>query len=367
MSNRTVRACPSVSIAPGLDDHSCARRPRESRDERDGRGQDQRARRGHDHHGQRANGVAAQGPGRARHEQRRGKEEPGVAIGHAHERRPVRLGLLHQPHERRIGALDRRPVRSYVERRAGVRGSAQHGHAAADRHRQRLPAERARIDDGLTVDDGAVDRHDLPTAHDDDVAHLHLLDRYLLQAAADAALGDLGSALHQRGQLSACSGRGHILDRRPAREHQADKQPGELFAEQQRADHRYQRDRVDAHVAVDDDRAHDLAGQLDGQQNHRGPPDLVSQRRRRRRDAALRRPRAPAMRMRQGCGRDARRATPRGDREDRYPPSGRPRLAQGMPRRAHGPSVAPAPGWHIRSFGARRPGEAATLQWSVAA
>ena len=45
--------------------------------------------------------------------------------------------------------------------------------------------------------DGAVDWHHLPGAHDHEIARLHLLDRHLLDVPADAALGDLGGALHR--------------------------------------------------------------------------------------------------------------------------------------------------------------------------
>ena len=262
--------------AGALDDHPVAGGAREAGDERDRRREDQRARRGDDDDRQCTDGVAADRPREAGDDQRRGQEEPGVPVGHPHERRPVRLRLLDQPDERRVGALGRGPVGANVKRGAGVRRPAQHRHPRADRHGQRLAAQRARVDDSLPPDHGAVDRHDLAGSHDYDVARLDLGDRHLLELLADAQLRDLGSALDQRRQLPARAGRGDVLERRAPREHQADDHPSELLPERQRPDHRNERDRVDTHVMVNDHRAHHLERELGSQQRHRSPPHILA-------------------------------------------------------------------------------------------
>ena len=134
--------------------------------------------------------------------------------------------------------------------------------------------------------DRAVDRHDLAGPHDDDVAGLDLLDRDLLEAVADAQLRDLRRALDQRGQLAARARRGDRLERRAAGEHQPDDDAGELLAERERADHRDQRDRVDAQAVLDDDRAADLDRELGGEQRDAPPTPRPRQPRRTRTAAA---------------------------------------------------------------------------------
>ena len=95
--------------AAALDHDPGPRGAREARHERDRRGEDERARRRDDEDRERPDRVARGRPGDVGDEQRRGQEERGVAVGHADERRPLALGLLDEPHERRVGALGRRP------------------------------------------------------------------------------------------------------------------------------------------------------------------------------------------------------------------------------------------------------------------
>ena len=79
---------PPLTITP-------ARAARESPgDQRDRRGEDQRARRGDDQHRDGADRIAADQPGPQRHGERQRQEEQRVAVGEAHERRPLGLGLL---------------------------------------------------------------------------------------------------------------------------------------------------------------------------------------------------------------------------------------------------------------------------------
>ena len=159
---------------------------------------------------------------------RRGEEEPGVPVGHPHERRAVRLRLLDQAHERRISALGRGPVGANVKRGAGVSRPAQHRHSRSDRDGQRLAAQRARIDNSLGPDDGPVDRHDLAGSHDHDVARLDLRDGHLLELVANTQLRDLRGALNQRRELAARARRRDVLERRAAK-HQHDPGDGHLL------------------------------------------------------------------------------------------------------------------------------------------
>jgi hypothetical protein len=201
-----ARFAERLDRAGTLDDDPVASGARESGDERDRRGEDQRAGRGDHDDGQRADRVAADRPGEARDDQRRGEKEPGVAVGHPHERRPVRLRLLDQAHERRVRALGRWTVGAHVKRGTGVRRPAQHRHSRSDRDGQRLAAQRARIDHGLGPDDGPVNRYDLSRSHDDDVARPDLGDGHLLDLVSDTQLRDLRCALDQRRELATSAG-----------------------------------------------------------------------------------------------------------------------------------------------------------------
>ena len=219
-------------------------------------------------------------------------------------------GLLDQPHERRVGALGCRPVCPHLERRAGVGRAAEHRHAAPIVTGSGSPLSVLVSTTASALDDGAVDGHDLAGAHDDDVADLHVLDRHLLDLVADAQLRDLRRTLNERRQLPARARRGDVLERRAAREHQPDDQPGELFAERERADHRdsaiVSTPRWRSTITV----RRDLERQLGREQRDGRPPDVVA----RPRPAPARCSSPPTTSAvtatAPGCGRDARSPRP---------------------------------------------------------
>jgi hypothetical protein len=223
--------------AGALDDHPVARRARKPRDKRDRRSEDERAGGRDDHHGQRSYGIAAERPSDPGSGERDGQEDARVAVGHAHQRRPLGLGLLHQAHERGVGALGRRAVRADVERRAGVRRAAQRGHAVPQRHRQRLATERAGVDDCLVADDRAVDGDHFARAHEHDVAPRDRLDRHLLQRRVDVPAPDPWCSFDQSGELAACAAGRRRLECGAAGEHQADHRAGKLLVQRERSNH----------------------------------------------------------------------------------------------------------------------------------
>ena len=167
LSNSTVRASPSVSIAPAPLTITPARAARE-RPETSAIGAARIS-----GHGVATTTTASARTGSPLNAQARpatrivaGRKNAGVAVGHPHERRALRLGLLDQPHERRVRALAGGPVGADVERRAGVCRTAEHRHPARGRLGQRLAAERARVDHRLGADDRSVDRNDLAGPHE---------------------------------------------------------------------------------------------------------------------------------------------------------------------------------------------------------
>jgi len=127
-----------------------------------------------------AHRVATCRPRAARRDQCGGEKERGIAISHAHERRALRLRLFDETHERRVGAFGRGPLGADLERRARVGSATEYRHSRSDRDRQRLAAERARVDHRLTAHDSAIHCHYFPGAHDDDVAGLDPLNGHLL-------------------------------------------------------------------------------------------------------------------------------------------------------------------------------------------
>jgi hypothetical protein len=278
-----------------LDDHTAARGARHAGHQRDRRRENQRARRRDHDDGERALRVAAERPRQARGEHGDGQEDARIAVGHAYERGALRLGLLDQPDQCGVRALGGGTVGAHVERAARIGAAAHHRHSGMERDGQRLAAEGARVHDGLAADDGAVDGNDLSRADEHRVTGLHAVDGDLLERAIDPQLGDARRPLHEERELAARAPGGGGLQGGAAGEHQADERAGELLAERQRADHRDERDRVDAEVMIDHDGAADLEAELGGEQRDRGPPDLV-----------------PGV----GCAHEVQRE-PRPDRDDR--------------------------------------------------
>jgi hypothetical protein len=224
-----------------------------------------------DDHRECAHGIPAHAPRQRRHHEGEGQEETGVTVGHADEGRTLRLRLLDEPDEGRVRALGGRTLGSDVERRAAA-GDAPGG----DGREQRLARQRARVDDGFLAGDGAVHRDDLPRPHDDDVARPDPLDRHLLEGAVATKLRHPRRTLHECGQLTARATRGRRLERGSAGEHQTDDDPGQLLAQGERADHRHERDRVDAEVMADGDGANDLVREVRREHAHCDRPDEVA-------------------------------------------------------------------------------------------
>ena len=192
-------------------------------------------------------------------------EERGVAIGHPDERRPLRLCVFDQSHQRGIRAFGGRVRGLELERRTCIGCTAEHRHPNSDGDWQRLAGQGARVDNRLGAQYRAVHRDHLSGADEHDISGLNLLHRHRLNPPAPSPLSDLGRALHERGQLAPSAARGHVLERGPPGEHQADDNAGELLPEQECADHCHKRDRVHTHVAVDHNRAGDIHRQLHGQ------------------------------------------------------------------------------------------------------
>jgi hypothetical protein len=139
-----------------------------------------------------------------------------MTVRHPHERGALCLGLLDQPHERRVRALAGGTVRADIERSTRVRGAAEDRHPARRGLGQQFAAERARVDHGLGVHDRSVDRYDLARSHHDDIADLYLLNRHLIEPIPDPELSDLRSTLDQRRQLAPPATGGDRLKHNPA-------------------------------------------------------------------------------------------------------------------------------------------------------
>jgi hypothetical protein len=249
---------------------------REARDQCDRRRQDQWARRRDDKHGKRADRIPGDRPGKTRHDHRRRQEEDRITVGEAHERCTLVLGLRHQAHERRIGALGRRPKRPQFESGTGCTRAAAHAAATANRDRQRFAGERRLVDDRLVTHDQTVDRHDLARADEDDLVRDDVADRDLDQIVAAVDERGPWRALDERGQLATRTTVGGLLERVAACEHQRDHCAREVLAERNRTGHREERDRVDADVAAQQ-RTQNRPGQRQEQHRRRRSPQPVGE------------------------------------------------------------------------------------------
>jgi hypothetical protein len=163
---------------------------------------------------------------------------------------PLRLRVPDEADKGCVGALGCRPHGAELEGVGGVGRPAANGAAAAVGGRKRLAGERGLVDDRLAGRDDAVNRDHLAGAHDDDFARGDLVDRHLVDARAAAAVRDPGCTLDELGELAARTTARNLLERVVTREHERNHRAGQVLAEGDRAGHRDERDRIDAHVAA---------------------------------------------------------------------------------------------------------------------
>jgi hypothetical protein len=260
-----------------LDHDPGAGRAGEAGHQRDRRGEDERARGGDDEDGERTDGIPGDRPGGAGDQGRRRQEERRVAVGHAHERRPLALRLLHQPNQRRVSALGGGTQRTHLEGRPGAGGAAPHLAAPMRGHRQRLAGQRRFVDDGLVAQDETVDRDNLARANEHDISRDDVVDRHRFQAILATDERHPRRPLDERAQLAPRAPVGHLLERVAAREHERDHRPGEVLAEGERAGHRDERDRIHADIAAHDHPRH-RDRQRHEQKRRRGRPGQVRRR-----------------------------------------------------------------------------------------
>ena len=258
LSSSTVRVAGELlDDAAALDDHAGTRRSRHARDQRDRRRQDQRARRRDHEDGHRSHRIARHEPADAGEDERRDEHDDRVAVGHAHERRTLLLGVA-----ARAARCRRRCSRWPAGRRA----------ARTPRRRWRVPlrtASPARCSAGsgspVSADSSstatlgrerAVDRHHLPRAHHHDVADRELVDRHDLELARGprrrASVGARSSSAVSARRARRFATASSAL---PPDSMSATTIGREVLAERERAGHRDQRDQVDADVAPQQRRA----------------------------------------------------------------------------------------------------------------
>ena len=112
------------------------------------------------------------------------------------------------------------------------------------------------VEDRHAVHDGAVDRDHVALPDEQPVARFDRVELDLFQPAVAVAHGRARHAGKQRGHVAAGAPLGKTLQILPARIHQRDDDGREMFAEDQRRQHRKRRDDIEADIAppqADDD------------------------------------------------------------------------------------------------------------------
>ena len=223
---------------------------RHARDDGDRHGEDQRTGRRHDEHGDGADGIVGPEPRRGRHRQGDAEEHQGVTVREARHRRPGVLCRLDQTHDPRISALGGRARSEEIESLSDIRRAAHHRLAPPPLHGDRLPRQRRLVEHGEPARHGAVHRHDVALAYQQEVTRHDGIEVHLLKPAVAMAHGEAGQAREERRHLSTRPTFGETLEILAASVHEGDDGGGQLLPEDERRAHREGCDDIEADIAA---------------------------------------------------------------------------------------------------------------------
>ncbi|GIV00565.1 MAG: hypothetical protein KatS3mg014_2180 [Actinomycetota bacterium] len=229
-----------------LHDDPALRGPGDPRHDGDGDREDHRTGRRDHEHRERPHRIAGEPPRRARDRQGRGDEPQRVPVGEPHERRLLRLRLLHEADDARVRALGGGRAGPQVEGGTRVHRAAADLVPSLAHDRHGLARQGRLVQDARLRGEDPVHRHDLPGLHEQQVPGRHVLHRHVVEPAVPVPMGEARRALEERGELALGPTLREVLEGPAARQHQGQHRPRLVLAEGEGPDHREERDQVDA-------------------------------------------------------------------------------------------------------------------------
>ncbi len=153
------------------------------------------------------------------------------------------------PHDSGIGALALCRRRHKHKGLSRVDGAAARRLARASHDRDRLSGESRLVERRVRARKDAVNRKDLPRAHEQPIADRDLRDGNIVHLASAFPMRDAGRTVDEGSDVALCAGDREFLERGAARIHDRHDNGGEKFSERERPDHGQKRNRVHAKTA----------------------------------------------------------------------------------------------------------------------
>ncbi len=232
-----------------LDEDAMPRGPGNARDEGDGSRKDERAGRRGDEHRQGAHGIVGNHPRDGGQRERRRKQQQGIAVRHADERRLRGLGGRHHLDDARIGAVGRRGGGLHLESFPRVDGAASHRFARLAFHRDGLAGQGRFIERSLRGKESSIGRNDLARADEEPVPGSDRVDRHVVEMVADKPVSEARGAVQQVFQIALGASYREIFERVSARIHDGHDDRSEVRSKKDRGPHADEGHGVDAHPA----------------------------------------------------------------------------------------------------------------------
>ena len=245
------------------------------RHEGDRRREDQRARCRHDQDGECRDWRVREDPAERCDPEGDRKEHDRGAIGQARRARTVRLGVLDEPHDPRVRRSCRRTERTDLDRLSGDGRPAADLLVEAAPDGQRLAGQCRLVEYSLAADEGAIHRHDLTGEDQELVAGRDVVGGNIDESTVLPPMCNGRCPPREGRQLAPRTSEGMCVEQLAARQHQRNHEPRRELAEDQRSDHREQRDDVGSELAANHPRG-DADRQRDGGEDECNRPDGVA-------------------------------------------------------------------------------------------
>ena len=234
---------------PSLHQDTATRRPGDARNIGDWSGEDQRARRrGHEHRkpADRISGEAPCEPCKRQRDRQKQQREP---VRCPDGRRFGGLRRGRHPHDSGIGALAFRRRRHKDKGLSCIDGAAARRLARSSYDRDWLSGESRLVERRVGARKDAVNRKDLPRAHEQPIADRDLRDGNIVHLAGAFPVRNAGRTVDEGSDVALCAGNREFFERVAPRIHDRHDNGGEKFGECERPDHRQKRNRIHSKTA----------------------------------------------------------------------------------------------------------------------